>query len=80
MEFLKIKKQNELLYYVEDNIEWFCPSLGCNERCWYHQFFLELKFVKEITFMLHTERHAFFSRIISKYKSNHQNYFSLFFL
>ena len=29
--------------------------------------------------MSRTEQHAFFSRIISKYKNNHPNDFSLFF-
>ena len=80
MKLLKIIEQNVLLYYLEENMGWFCPSLEHNERCLYRRFSLELKFIKENTFMSCTERHAFFSRIISKYKNNHPNDFSLFLL
>ena len=45
MKFLKITEQNKLFDYLEENVGWLYPSFECKERCWFHRFFLELKFV-----------------------------------
>ena len=44
MEVLKIKEQNALFDYLEENVGWFCTAFECKERCWFPRFFLELKF------------------------------------
>ena len=84
MKFLNIREQKLLFEYLKENMGWFCLENNSfqknyKQRCWLHCLFWELDFVSQSNYMSRMEQHAFFDRIIKKYRSNFLNDFEYFF-